>query len=825
MARNKKYKADKYKKQIQQKAAPVNVPTGSTQAAIQKRSGKSFFHDSWKTNSGIFLLLMIGTLILYSKDLHLGFFSVDDPGYITDDPWIKKITLQNLVHILTVPYFSNFSPAHLLSYMFDYTISGPDPFVFHLSSNIWAGIVAGFVFLTAHALLHNRMIAIAASILFVLHPVHVEAVAWISSRKDLIAAAFALPCFLAYLKYRNTNSKGWYISSLILFLFAIAGKLSVATFPAILFAYDLFVEKRPFGRSLIDKIPFLFIGIVFALAVASAQPPSGNPPDPFVYMSSLAQSLWLLTGFGSYVIYRIPPEPSSMGLEIFATIILLAVFFLPLFFRKKFPLTVVLIYWILLTYLPSQVLSFVHPVTDRYLFLPSAAFVILLAWGIIGIGKKFKRIGWIASSSVVLLITLLWGIGANNYLNEWNDPRSVWYGALQKSKDADVYYSFGANCLTLSGLLGTAPRGTPLSLEKKESLAEKVWKGDPSLPGLLNEWKKNQKGGPVEKEFQHHLWDIAEDAFKNALIRKGDRAMPHLYLRLGVLYLDKDNLDSAKKEFLNTIDELSRYTVEDVARELYVVCNNNLGVIAEKQSNYSDAVKYYKEAAEKQKQFGGNWIPGISSSINRMQAKLGIVPENTDSNGKTSDPDIAYNLGLYYLNTANRMSATPPLSIEESKKIASQVWKNNSQLPTLMNEWSTGQRGGIVEKSFILDLKVLAWNSFQEAVKLKGPGYINPHLYFRRGMILGDRGDLTGAKKEFLSAIDEASRDSNIVSQHEVTVTSHDALGILAWREKKYKEALQWFQTALREQNNFGGNWVGDLATKIKEMESMSSSH
>ena len=79
--------------------------------------------------------------------------------------------------------------------MLDHAIAGLNAHAFHLSSNLWAGVVAGFVYLVALALTQHRRTAIAAAALFVVHPVHVEAIAWISSRKDLVAAAFVLPAF------------------------------------------------------------------------------------------------------------------------------------------------------------------------------------------------------------------------------------------------------------------------------------------------------------------------------------------------------------------------------------------------------------------------------------------------------------------------------------------------------------------------------------------------------------------------------------------------------------------------------------------------------
>ncbi len=84
-------------------------------------------------------------------DLHLGFFGVDDPDYVTNNSWIRRVSTENIGHVLTQPYFANYSPLHILSYMLDYAMAGSNPHAFHLSSNLWAGIVAGMVYLVALA--------------------------------------------------------------------------------------------------------------------------------------------------------------------------------------------------------------------------------------------------------------------------------------------------------------------------------------------------------------------------------------------------------------------------------------------------------------------------------------------------------------------------------------------------------------------------------------------------------------------------------------------------------------------------------------------------
>jgi tetratricopeptide (TPR) repeat protein len=778
----------------------------------------------WKTNALMFLLFTIATVALYAGDLRLGFLDVDDPGYVVNNSWIKGVTLENLRHIVGAPYFANYSPVHLLSYMLDYAVAGSSPFVFHLSSNIWAGLVSGFVFLVALALTGRRAVALAAAALFVVHPAHVEAIAWISSRKDLLAAAFALPSLIAYLRYRQggPTARRWYVLSLLLFLLALAGKLSVATFPAVFLAFDLFVEKRPMVRSLVDKVPFLVAAGLIALIVASAQPASGNPPDPYVFSVALLQNLWLLSGFASYVIFRVPPAPVA-GTALVAAVFLLAIFAAPLLLRRRLPLVVVLVYWIFFAFIPSQILSFVHPVTDRYLFFPSVAAVILIAWGAIAAGEKLGRRGVLGAVVLLAAITMFWGWATLAYLAEWRDPRSVWYAATGKSSDTDVYYSIGAHYLNEAERLGTTPRGTSLPEAEARGLASAVWAGDPRLPALLAEWTGAQRGGPVEKQFQDHLRTLAWDELERSLRSKGARAMPNLYYRRGVLLLERGDLPGARKEFLDALDETSRSTVGDVREEITVNSYNALGVIAFKQGDFREALRWYRQAEEEQTRFGGNWVPDISANRKRMEATVAMLPGGSAA-AKSDDPEVCYSLGVRYLDAAGRLGVTPqgtPLPAEEAQQLAKDVWAEDPRLAALQSEWANGRHGGTVEQEFQDHLRTLAWDAFERALHAKGTR-VMPNIYFRRGMTLGERGDLRGAREEFLAALDEAARDPAADVQHEVTVTSHDALGVIAWKAQDYKEALRWFRIAEDEQARFGGRWVPDITAKRQRMEALS---
>jgi hypothetical protein len=588
-------------------------------ALSRKRSSasKPLLPGSWQMNLGIFLLLIIGTVLLYSPDLHLGFFGVDDPDYVVKNPWIRSMSGENIGHILSTPYFANYSPVHLFSYMVDYAIVGQDAFTFHLSSNIWAGIVAGFVFLTALALIQNRWIALSSAVLFVVHPVHVEAVAWISSRKDLVATAFALPAFLAYLRYRREGTKSWYIVSILLFAIAVAGKLSVATFPAVFFAYDFFIEKRPLTRAIVDKIPFLAVALIVALAAASAQPSMGHRPDPYVLSASLIQNLWLLTGFGSYVLYRVPPETTQVLLEIGGLLFLLAAFAAPFFLRKKLPMVAVLIYWILLAFIPAQVLSFTHPVTDRYVFFPSVAAVILLAWGLFEIARKIGRYQLAILSIMTVVIAAPWTVKTTAYLSEWKDPRSVWYSAMSKSSDPTISQNLGSYYVGQARSISDS--STSIPKEELQRLASKVWANDQRLPKLMSELSSGDRNGPMSKEFKNQILTLAWNAFEKTLQQKGDRVLPALFYNRGLILLEQNNLNGAKKEFLAGVDEASKETFAPVRNELTVYCYVDLGIIAWKQTNYQESLKWFRLAEQQQNNAGANWVPTVAQTCKQLE--------------------------------------------------------------------------------------------------------------------------------------------------------------------------------------------------------------
>ena len=576
----------------------------------------------WQLNTGIVCLCVVTTAALYAGDLHLGFFRIDDPQYVVGNAWIQGVTREHIRQILSSPYYLNYSPLHLFSYMLDHAIAGLNAYAFHLSSNLWAGIVAGFVYLVALALTQHRLTAIAAGLLFVVHPVHVEAVAWISSRKDLVAAVFLLPSFLTYLKYRQRGGIAWYLISQLLFLLALLGKLSVVAFPVVLLSLDLFIEKRPLRRSIADKIPFVLLALVLALVVQHAQPETGAQRDISMRAASFVQAMWLLTGLGNYVLYRVPPTSGTALAQIAGAVFFFALFMFPLLLRKRYPLVTVLSYWILFTYLPTQVLPFSYPVTDRYLFLPSIGAVILIAWVVFRATDHLPKWNVAAAMALVAVVSLVWLKKTVDYLAEWQDPRSVWFAATRKTSEFHVYYELGWEYLDKSAKLGITTRNPPLPVEESKQLASLIWRDDARLPQLLSELSEAYHTGPDENVFKEYLQTKASENFDHALATKGEHLMPDLFLSRGVLLLDKGDMQSAKKEFLVELDEASQLPSPAAQKEALIVSYYNLAVVEEGLGNSKKALSWIRLAEQEQNQLGRTVIPGLSDDRQKLESKM-----------------------------------------------------------------------------------------------------------------------------------------------------------------------------------------------------------
>src|SRR5580765_4347601 len=146
------------------------------------------------------------TFIAFIPALKAGFVNLDDGDYVTNNPLLKNIS--DLKSLLTTPVQGNYHPLTMLSLSLNYLISGENAWSYHLFNIIFHIINCFLVFRLAMLLSkNNTVIAFTTAMLFGIHPMHVESVAWVSERKDVLYSLFFLAGLICYTRYSDTNSR------------------------------------------------------------------------------------------------------------------------------------------------------------------------------------------------------------------------------------------------------------------------------------------------------------------------------------------------------------------------------------------------------------------------------------------------------------------------------------------------------------------------------------------------------------------------------------------------------------------------------------------
>ena len=212
-------------------------------------------------------LLLVVTFIVFSPALRNELVSWDDYNYIRDNPVVHNLTGENLKHIFDFNTFimGNYHPLTILSYMIEYQISGPSPFLYHLN-NILLHLCNIVLFTVLIWLLTRRFYAtLIAAALFALHPMRVESVVWAAERKDVLYTMFYLLSVIAYIYYitqtekRNRN----YVLTLVFFLLSVFSKGQAVVLPLTLFLIDFWFGKKIEWKTILNKIPFFALSLIF----------------------------------------------------------------------------------------------------------------------------------------------------------------------------------------------------------------------------------------------------------------------------------------------------------------------------------------------------------------------------------------------------------------------------------------------------------------------------------------------------------------------------------------------------------------------------------
>lgn len=214
---------------------------------------------------GIVAMFTAVMIAVYGQSLRNGFVRWDDGLLIYENPGVMEMSPASLKRIFTTYDPELYIPVTLLSYQIDYALAGPNPFVFHLENFVWHLLNALLAAWLAYLLLKRQWAGVLVGLLFLLHPMHTEAVAWASARKDVLSTFFFLISLIGYLYHRENGHALPRRLSIIAFALGLMSKGQILVLPFVLVMLDLYRGRGLSKETLRDKVPYVVLMLVFGI--------------------------------------------------------------------------------------------------------------------------------------------------------------------------------------------------------------------------------------------------------------------------------------------------------------------------------------------------------------------------------------------------------------------------------------------------------------------------------------------------------------------------------------------------------------------------------
>ena len=260
-------------------------------------------------------LIVLVTAIAYSNSIDNGFVSLDDDVHVYANQNIRRFDVPAIRAFFTEFYLKMYAPVTMASYALDYKIGGLNPTVYHKTNLIIHLLNAALVFFFLYRLTGQKVVAIVSALFFGIHPLHVESVAWISERKDLLYGFFYLSGLIAWIGRRDGKRPlTCYFLALLSFVLSLMSKSAAVTFPLILLLIDFYMGARFRGTSIKmtlkdheDKIPFFLLAIAFGVLSLFSQKVVGTDVDYVVGYTMLDRVFMGAYAFAFYLIESVFP--------------------------------------------------------------------------------------------------------------------------------------------------------------------------------------------------------------------------------------------------------------------------------------------------------------------------------------------------------------------------------------------------------------------------------------------------------------------------------------------------------------------------------------
>ena len=372
---------------------------------------------AWKyqTEAWIGLALIVLTLAVYWPVTHADFLVYDDPTYVTDNIHVQRgLTSESVAWAFGRSHHSNWHPLTWLSLMLDAEWFGLDAGAFHRTNLLFHAANALLLFWVLRRMTGTVWRSALVAALFAWHPLHVESVAWVTERKDVLSTFFGLLTLWAYLRHVERGGKRFYFLALLCFALGLMAKSMLVTWPCVLLLLDFWPLRRmrfgamnavgnssvenPFGTSsfvrlLREKIPFFVLAFLAGLATFAAQQEGGSiaTGDALPLASRVANALVAYIEYLRKIVWPndlavFYPHPGVWPLwqVVLASLFLIGVSVWVIRQWSRRPYLLVGWLWYLGTLVPVIGLVQIgkQSLADRYTYVPLMGVYVMATWGL-----------------------------------------------------------------------------------------------------------------------------------------------------------------------------------------------------------------------------------------------------------------------------------------------------------------------------------------------------------------------------------------------------------------------------------------------------------
>lgn len=594
-------------------------------------------------NLVICLLLSAVVLLIYGQVFTHDFINFDDQAYVYQNELVKAgLSLKGVVWAVTANQEGSWHPLTWLSHMLDCELFGLHAGWHHLVNVLLHLLNTWLIFFLLRRITGAFWKSCIIAALFALHPLHVESVAWIAERKDVLSTLFWLLTLWSYILYVKETGKRWYILSLLFFALGLLSKPMLVTLPFVLLLLDFWPLRRfsrapldtskgarpepAFSRLLLEKIPFLVLAVLACIITVQFEKSGGamRSLDTFpldmrlsnalvAYVRYIGMMFWP-SGLALFYPY---PESVTWWEVTGAFFVLISVTTFSLRYLKERPYLAVGWFFFLGTLIPVIGLIQVglQSLADRYTYIPLLGLFVMLAWGVEDLLKRWparKRAFAILVPSLLLALSLLTYV----QVGYWENNFTLYSHALEVTKGNYM----------LANNLGTAYQDQGRHKEALRCFRKALDLKNTRL-GHFNLGTALQKKGRHQEAIKY---------FRNSLKMKFAAVKGHYNMGTSLLALGRRK---------RAIYHFRQALLHDPK---YALAHNNLGTVMENLGRLEEAIVHYRKAIV--------FKPSLTKAYNNMGSalfRLGRLEEALEYYRKyrklrPSDPLAIYNFGLVY---------------------------------------------------------------------------------------------------------------------------------------------------------------------------------